>query len=319
MKTSLSKFKRVPLATLRGVLRSCAIHKGASTDAIARSCDIGESTVSKALVVLLEVGLVEGDSSGWLCGSTVLGRTSGDVAVDAIIRDAVLAYRPFESICEGLLAGEDFDQAVRHTAVAFSLDRHAEVSLRLFLQWGVELGVLTGGDAVELSADLTAGVKSLAAMPVAAVSSAAETRLYISTLLGRDAFDELDEVDRGLLTTTVSECDCNPAASVEASGQALEDYLRELSGSKGHAGEACKLNGAGQLGGLLRQHDLIHPHHVKLIDSISMLRNAKAHKKDKQTVTPWNITSLGARTAFGTTALAIKSIHDWVSDGRQTL
>jgi hypothetical protein len=229
------------------------------------------------------------------------------------------AYRPFESICEGLAAREAFKQAARHAAVAFDLDARGEENLDLLRQWGIELGILTDGDPVTLSADLQHAVESLAAMPVSGVASNAETRLYVSTLLGRDAFDELDEVDRGLLSTAVTKCDSDPAASVEASGQALEDYLRELCIAKGLGQEASKMNGAGQLSGLLRQYDVIHANHVKLTDSESMLRNAKAHKKDKQTVAPWNITPLGARTAFGTTVLAIKSVHDWVSNGRQTL
>jgi len=50
-----------------------------------------------------------------------------------------------------------------------------------------------------------------------------------------------------------------------------------------------------------------------------MLRNAKAHKKDKKTVAPWTITSRGARTAFGAAVTAIRSIDEWVSNGRQIL
>lgn len=291
MGAQLSKFKRVPLSTLRNVLRSCAIHKGAGTESIARACAVGNGTATKALVVLSDFGLVEGNESAWTCTSPVLDRTSNDSAVDAAIRDALLAYRPFESICEGLIAGESLNQATRHTAVAFGLGKQAEACLNLLVQWGIELEVLADGDHISLSDDLQVGVESLAAIPVTTVSSIAETRLYISTLLGRDAFDELDEVDRGLLVMAVKNCDSDPAVSVEASGQALEDHLREFCISNGFAQEASKLNGAGQLAGLLRQHNLIHPHHVKLIDSTSMLRNAKAHKKDRETVVPWNITS----------------------------
>ena len=319
MDGNLSKFKRVPLSTLRGVLRACAIHVGANTEAIARSCGTGQTTVTKALIVLSEFGLVLGDPSGWTCSSRSINRASDDAAVDAAIRDAMLGYRPFESICEGLVAGECFEQAARHAAVAFGLDARGEQNLSLLRQWGIELWILADGEPVTLSPDLQQSVESLAAMPVGGVASNAETRLYVSTLLGRDAFDELDEIDRGLLSTAVTKCDSDPAASVEASGQALEDRLRELCIAKGLGTGASKLNGAGQLAGFLRQHDIIHPHHVKLIDSASMLRNAKAHKKDKQTVAPWSITPLGARTAFGTTALAMRSIHDWVSRGRQSL
>lgn len=315
----MSRLKRVPPATLRSVLRSCAIHKDASTEAIARSCGAGETTVAKALLVLSELGLVSGDPSGWACVRPNLNRSSNDAAADAAIRDALLAYRPFESICEGLILGETFKESVRHAAVAVGIDARGEANLSLLKQWGIEFGILTDSEPVTLDSDLLGAVEALAAMPVASVSSSAEARLYVSTVLGRDAFDELDEVDRGLLARAVTECDSDSPASVEASGQALEDYLREVCGANGLAQEAAKLNGAGQLGALLRQHNLIHPHHLKLIDSASTLRNAKAHKKDKQTVTPWTITSIGARTAFGTAILAIKSIHDRISNGRQIL
>jgi hypothetical protein len=319
MTYDISKFKRVPLSTLREVLRACAIHSSADTNAIARACGVSPTTVSKAMLVLHEFGLVEGDASGWTCSGSNVDRSSGDGAVDGVIKDALLAYRPFESVCEGLIAGECFQQAGRHAAVMFDFDARGEQNVELLHQWGVELGILNDDDPATLNADLMQAVESLAATPVGDVTSAAETRLYVSTVLGRVAFDELDEIDRGLLSTAVMECDINPAASVEASGQALEDQLRELCIAKGLSLEARKMNGAGQLAGLLRQHDVIHPHHMKLVDSASMLRNAKAHKKDKQTVTPWSISPLGARTAFGTTALALRSIHDWVSKGRQTL
>jgi len=222
-------------------------------------------------------------------------------------------------LCEGLAAGEGIEESARHTSVALHLGSKGEANLELLVQWGVEFGIFTGTGSISLADDIQASVEALAGMPVEGMTSQAEARLYISTVLGRDAFDELDEVDRGLLAKAVTECDSDPFASVEASGQALEDYLRELCGRHDLAFEASKLNGAGQLANLLQSHDLIHPHHVKLVDSASMLRNAKAHKKDKKTVAPWIITSRGARTAFGTTVTAIGSISEWVSNGRQIL
>jgi hypothetical protein len=281
---------------------------------------MSEATVTKALVVLSEWGLVRSDGSAWKCCCPSLNRSTGDLEVYANIRSALLAYRPFESICEGLAAGETFDRAARHTAVALCLDARSEEKLALLRQWAVELGVLTdGAHGPSLSPDLKGTIESHAALPVDSMTSTSETRLYICALLGRDAFDQLDEVDRGLLVTAVAECDSNPANSVEASGQALEDYLRELCMARGIGNDASKRNGASQLGALLRQNNLIHSHHVKLVDAASMLRNAKAHKKDKQTVTPWSITQLGARTAFGTTALAVRSIHEWITNGGQSL
>ncbi len=315
----MTKLKRVPPTTLRSVLRNCAIHRDASTGQIARSCDTSEATTAKALVVLAELGLVSGSASAWTCARPDLNRGSDDTVVDAAVCEALLAYRPLESILEGLVAGETFEQAARHTAVDLSLDARGEANLSLLKQWGIEFGILADTKPTTLSADLQTSVDAVAALPVGAVDSVAGARLHVSVVLGRDAFDQLDEVDRGLLARAVSECDSNPADSVEASGQALEDYLRELCVLNGLGAEAARQNGAGQLGTLLRQHNLIHPHHLKLIDAASTFRNAKAHKKDKQTVVPWTITPLGARTAFGTAVTAIKSIHAWVANGGQLL
>ncbi len=320
MHLGLSKLKRVPLRTLRSVLRSCVVHPGASTSELARACGMSEATTLKALLVLSELRLAKGDGCTWTCDAPLLTRSASDSELDSLFRASLLAYRPFECICEGLLAGETLDQAMRHAAVALRLDDRAQENMALLLRWGMELSLLgEGAQGTYLSPDLQGRVHSHAALPVGAITSSAEARLYVSTLLGRDAFDQLDETDRSLLVTGVVECDDSPANSVEASGQALEDYLRELCMAKGLGNEAVKLSGAGQLAGLLRQHNLIHAHHVKLVDLAATLRNAKAHRKDKQTVAPWSISSLGARTAFGAATLAIRSIHEWITRGGQCL
>ena len=315
-----TSLRRVPVATVRSVLRSLVVLRSASNSELARACAVGEATVKKAISLLFHIRLVQGDESCWKPAAPSLDRTCTDDQLDAAIREGLLAYRPFEGICEGLLAGEMYEQAARHTAVALGLDARAEANLALLRQWGLELGVfIEAEDDINLSADLRGGVAATAALPIPSVTSVAEIRLYISTLLGRDAFDALDEIDRGLLVDAVKECESDPPESVEASGQALEDYLREVCLAQGIGAEAAKLNGAGQLAGLLRAKGRIHPHYLKLVDAASMFRNAKAHKKDKRTVAPWAISPHGARTAFGASTLAIRSIHAWIEHGGQGL
>lgn len=321
MDSGLSILKRVPPTTMTNVLRSCAIHRNAGTEAISRSSAVGVTTAAKTLSVLAELGLTSGDKFSWTCEATDLNRASDDRDLTQAIRSALLAYRPLEMLCEGLVAGESISESTRHTAVALGLDSKGESYLDLLTQWGIEFGILTLTDdgTVFLAEDLQSTVKAHAAMPIETATSNVEARLYVSTILGRDAFDELDEVDRHLFARAVVKCDTDPADSVEASGQALEDYLRELCGNNGLSKEASALNGAGQLANLLRKQDLIHPHHLKLVDAVSMMRNAKAHKKDKKTVAPWTVTAIGARTTFGAAAISIKSIHEWVTHKRQVL
>jgi hypothetical protein len=113
--------------------------------------------------------------------------------------------------------------------------------------------------------------------------------------------------------------DARPRDSVEHTGQALEDFLREVAGDKGLAAEAGKLNGIGQLANLLHTKGVIHNHHQKLADAVSTMRNAAAHRKDKKTMTPWTITAMAAFSAHSSALTVIRSIYEYTTSGRQVL
>jgi hypothetical protein len=110
-----------------------------------------------------------------------------------------------------------------------------------------------------------------------------------------------------------------PRKAIDASGQALEDFLREIARDHGADVQAKKANGASQVVGVLAGAGLVTAHHQKLVDASSTMRNATAHRKDKKTLKPWEATPAGAFAAIAVTLTAIRSIYHFVKNGRQTI
>ena len=151
------------------------------------------------------------------------------------------------------------------------------------------------------------------------VESEAKARLFNARRLGRDVHDLLDETDRSLLADSLLKHASDPRASVSASGQAIEDFLRHVADDRGLGSEARKKSGAGQLANLLYTNGVIHNHQQKLVDAAATTRNATAHRKDKKTLAPWELTPFGAFSALAMTLTAIRSIYMYVNDGSQTI
>ena len=236
---------------------------------------------------------------------------------ELILRRAVLAYRPIEAVCEGLAIGESLEDASRKALVVLGLSSADRPRLDIALRWAEELGILSNGT-------LTQAINPTAApcgpaFTAADVDSEAKARLYAATQLGRTTFEALDEHERRLLAQAVLEHSSDPRESVEKAGQALENYLRHLATIRGLDAEAKKCNGAGQLASLLVGKSVIHSNHHKLADSVGTFRNAKAHHKDKKTLTPWTITATGAVASVITALTVIRSIQEYVTTGGQTL
>jgi hypothetical protein len=190
------------------------------------------------------------------------------------------------------------------------------------MKWGRELGILTqDNENTKLTIDIES-ISSSAEMPIITkedVESEVKARLYVSLKLGRELYNILAENERALLAQAVLKFISDPEEAIEKSGQALENFLRETASMKGLSKEASKLNGASQLGNLLSSRGLIHSHHQKTIDVVSMLRNAKVHNKDKSTLTPWELTTLAAFSSLLVTLLTLKSLHEYMQNGRQVL
>ena len=310
------------LGTLAAFLEACAAHPSADIEEVARFADFNTRTAKSALTSLETLGLAKQDGNGvWRATAPGVARGMSSESATLVIRHALQGFRPFEALCEGLALGEDAATASRKAALALGLDAASSEKLAILLRWGADLGILEHGDdglrlRPELQASAALGVPLLS---VADLESEAGARLYNARQLGRDANSYLDEIDRKLLADALLAYDIKPRDSVENTGQAVEDFLREIAGNNGLASEAGKLNGIGQLANLLYSKAVIHNHHQKLADAVSTMRNASAHRKDKKTMTPWTITPLAAFSVHSTALTAIHSIHQHTTSGRQIL
>jgi hypothetical protein len=242
-------------------------------------------------------------------------------AREQIIRRALLGFRPFEMLVEGIALGEAEGVAIRKTLLLLGLSESETSKLQTLLRWGQDLGVFESADGgIKLVAELsTESADELGALSASDIESEAKARLFNARRLGRDANNYLDEVDRGLLADALLRYESDARKSIDASGQALEDFLRHVADDRGLNAEAKKASGAGQLANLLYSKGVIHNHQQKMVDAVATIRNATAHRKDKTTLTPWELTPFGAFSALAMTLTAIRSIHMYVQKGRQTI
>ena len=309
------------LATMYSLLRATAAHPGARAAELARFAGLGESTTARAISTAVALGVIRRDAGGGLHAEDVsVTRAATDETLANVFRRALIAYRPFESICEGLALGESVSESTRKAAVLLRLSEHDVSRLNVVLKWGEELGILQRvGNQLGLAIDMAQVVNAAAPLLTNAdVESEAKARLYVATRLGRELYDKLDEHNRQLLAGAVLDIAPEPSRAVERAGQALENWLRELATNSGFGAEAKTMNGAGQLASLLVGKSLIHTHQQKLVDCVSTLRNAKAHHKDKKTLAPWLITDAGAVVGVSSTLAVMLSIHEFLK-GKQVL
>jgi hypothetical protein len=312
----------VPISTLAAFMEACAVHPSAGQADLATFAGFSPGTAKKAIPSLQTLGIVYRDGDGvYRIAVDGVGRGMKAESGALVVRRALQGLRAFEMLCEGLALGEDVPAAKRKTALLLGLSERDADGLDVLLRWGTDLGMFEYGEnGLQLVAELRASVQELAPMLSADdLESEAKARLYNAKNLGRDANNYLDETDRQLLADALIAYVTNPRKSLENSGQAFEDFLREIANDNGLAGDAKKANGIGQLGNLLYTKGVIHNHHQKLADGISTARNATAHRKDKKTLTPWTITALGAFSVHSMTLAVIRSIHGYITKGRQVL
>jgi hypothetical protein len=271
----------------------------------------------KALDVL---GLVGRDPDGcYFCRAHGVRRGISEAEARLIIRKSLQSVRSFETVCEGLALGEREQTAVRRAAIALKLADANE--LYVLIGWGEELGVLNrAAGQLQLAPEIApTPANQFGVITPQDVESEARARLYNANRVGRDANNFLDETDRALLAEATLKYASDPHLSVERSGQALEDYLREICNARGFAAEAKGCNGAGQLGSVLVSKGLIHSHHNQFIQAVATSRNTTAHRKDKKTMQPWDITAHGAFWSLTGALTIIRSVHTFIYGGKQTL
>ncbi|MEX2553470.1 MAG: hypothetical protein WD627_10785 [Actinomycetota bacterium] len=311
----------VPPPTLAAFLEAVAVHPNQDLGRLAEYANFSVSTARKALPTLESLSVVEQSSDNrYLTKAEGVKRADLDSAL-LVLRRALQAYRPFEALCEGLSLGESLEDAVRKAGLLLGLDSHGTKQFAALVKLGRSLGVLQGeGQTIALAPQFAPNNSQiLEVLTVKDVESEGRARLFNARWLGRPANNILDEVDRQLLCDALLKHSVDPKKAVDSAGQALEDFLRELAGSKGYVAESARLNGASQLASLLISKGVIHTHHQKLVEAVSTVRNSSAHRKDKRTLEPWEITEHGALTVMFQTLIAIRSIGEFVIGGRQTI
>jgi hypothetical protein len=322
MVASTIRVNAVPVETLGAFVEACAAHSTSDLEQLGSYAGFSRSTARKAVPSLETLNIVVRGSDGTYAVA-VDGVTRGmpDEAKIQIIRQSLLGFRPFEVLIEGIALGERKRDAIRKTMLLLGLPSSESAKFEILIRWAQDLGILeSSDDSVALVAGLTSQTADeLGALSRADVESEAKARLFNSRRLGRNANNYLDEVDRGLLADALLKYEADPRKSVDASGQALEDFLRHVADDAGYATEARKASGAGQLANLLYTKAVIHNHHQKVVDAVATVRNATSHRKDKKTLAPWELTEFGAFGALVGALTAIRSIHEYVKKGKQTI
>jgi hypothetical protein len=308
----------LPIDTLTAFLEATAAHPGQPMAGVAAFAGFSDSTAQKALGSLRGLGLVERDGSCWRCTAADIERGVSEETARAVLRRALHNYRCFELVCEGLVLGESIETAARKAAV---LDPESKAKdYEILFRWAVDLGIFEQAESgLALAEDLGSGSRPPAVLGMQEVVSEATARLFTARVLGREAHHRLDETDRQLLASAIMLHRTRPREAAEHAGQAVEDFLRELSVERGFTAEATKCNGAMQLSSMLVSKGVLHSHLQKLVEAASTVRNAKAHRKDKRTLAPWTITEFGALSTAMTALTAIRAINAYVYEGKQEL
>jgi len=316
------RLSEVPIGTLGAFMEACAVHRSDDVQELAKFAGFSHSTARKVVPTLETLGIVtRGANDCYLVAVDGVSRGISQDAKDQIIRRALLVFRPFEVLIEGLALGERESDAIRKALLLLGLPDSETSKLRMLLRWGGDLGIVeSAGDETKLVTELSpTSADGLGALTATDVESEAKARLFNARRLDRDANNYLDEVDRSLLADALLKYESDARNSIDASGQAIEDFLRHVADDRGLGEEAKKASGAGQLANLLYSKGVIHNHHQKMIDAVATIRNATAHRKDKNTLTPWELTPFGAFSALVMTLTAIRAIHLYTQKGRQTI
>ena len=323
MEQFLFKIYDVPISTLLAFLEATAVHPHEEQAQLATYAGYSVSTARKAIPSLLSLKLImQGEDGKYVCTANSIRRGVDEETAKLVFRQALQSYRPFEAVCEGLALGESSNEAIRKSGVLLTIEANDISKFDILIKWGLAVGILQETDegqivlARELIID---SERDLGVINANDLESEAKARFYNSRQLGRKVTNFLDETDRKLLADALLSYMSAPRDSVEKSGQALENFLRELAQNQGFVKEAKKSNGAGQLANMLVQKAIIHSHQQKLVDAVSTVRNATAHHKDKKTLIPWTITEFAAFGTFTTTLVAIRSIYNFVYERRQTV
>lgn len=322
MGDTLLRLNEVPVSTLGAFMEAAAAHRTSDLSQLAGFAGFSSSTARKAVPTLETLGILKQDHTDpYTVTVDGVARGISDQAKEQIIRRALLGRRAFGLLIEGIALGEGKRDAIRKALLILDLPETDAPKMELLLRWASDLNIIESSNGeLRLVPELSVErADELGALVPEDVESEAKARLFNARRLGRDAHNYLDETDRSLLADSLLKHESDPRTSVNASGQAIEDFLRHVAGDHGLSSEARKKSGTGQLANLLYTNGVIHSHQQKLVDGAATIRNATAHRKDKKTLAPWELTPFGAFSALAITLTAIRSIYMYVNDGSQTI
>jgi hypothetical protein len=312
----------LPARTVMEVVTAVAANPGRTHSVVGGFAGYGETTTRRALTISTTLGLVEQRNGGYVCSAEAVTRSMPDESAILVFREALQSYRPFVALCEGIALGETPHEAARRARIMVDASEADEKKFEILLRWGRECGVLEARPDGTLSVrgDLGVAPTASALLPdLAKLDSAISAQVFSVKVLGRDAHGYLDAVDQSLLADALLKSELEPKTAIEAAGQALEDFLRHVAKDRSLGGDAKKLSGAGQLANLLQSRGIIHAHQQKLVEAPATVRNAKAHKKDKSSLRPWELTPEAAIASVVNALVAIRSIYEFVFNGRQRI
>lgn len=314
----------VPVSTLCLFLEAVGAHPHEEIAQLATYAGRSSSTARQAISDLTEIGLVERDSAGRFTATTgQIGRGIKEAQLRQLIRRALFNYRPFSVVCEGIAWGETEDEAIRKSTVLLSISKNNADIFKKLIRWGEELGILNRNTTGQLiiSEEFKPDIDQLSiGFPTEQdITSEVRARLYVSSYLGMIINNYIDDVNRSILADALLKATHDPVTAIEDSGRVLENFLRQIAADKSLSKEAQTKNGATQVAMMLRNHDIIHTHHMNLIQAIATIRNSQGHSLDKITGQVWSTESKTAFWAIQGTLITLRSVYEYVHNKQQVI
>jgi hypothetical protein len=261
----------------------------------------------RALFCAVQLGMMESLNKKFI--TIPEARTIGNVSRKnwpTVFCSYLAKYNPFVLFLT--LIGQDFsvEDAARKVFVVFTLGSSEEKTKQIFVKWGIYAGLLERGNnrQVIVSANVTsletADLKQLRN----AMTNEVNARVYISKVLGSDAFSFVPPKDVNFFASAIKNYRSSPRNSIIDVGTALENILRKFCASK--TINASAINGIGSLADALRKKGFMLSKHQDLCKGLNALRICAVHGADKQTGIDWDLT---AYTALATIMLSLSFVH----------
>src|SRR4051812_43358317 len=97
------RVEQVPISTLAAFMEAAAVHPSSDVQAIASFAGFSPRTAARALPSLETLGVIRRDGAGvYRVAVDGIGRGMDATAASTALRQALLSFRPFEMVCEGI-------------------------------------------------------------------------------------------------------------------------------------------------------------------------------------------------------------------------